>query len=59
VRKLRWRVPGQGKCGGFRVIYYAKIEQAVIWMLTLYPKSVRDNIPAHVLRQIRNEVKNG
>jgi mRNA-degrading endonuclease RelE of RelBE toxin-antitoxin system len=24
VRKLRWRAPGRGKRGGYRVIYYAK-----------------------------------
>jgi hypothetical protein len=59
VRKLRWRAPGRGKRGGYRVIYYPKTEQGVIWMLTLYPKNVRDNIPAHVLRAIRNEVENG
>ena len=41
------------------MIYYAKIQQGVIWMLTMYPKNVKDNIPAHVLRQIRREVKNG
>ena len=28
VRKLRWRAMGRGKRGGFRVIYYAKIEKA-------------------------------
>jgi mRNA-degrading endonuclease RelE of RelBE toxin-antitoxin system len=59
VRKLRWRAPGRGKRGGYRVIYYAKIPQGVIWMLTMYPKSVAENIPAHVLRQIRKEVENG
>jgi mRNA-degrading endonuclease RelE of RelBE toxin-antitoxin system len=59
VRKLRWRAPGRGKRGGYRVIYYAQIEQGVIWMLTIYPKSVKDNIPAPVLRQIRKEVENG
>jgi hypothetical protein len=37
----------------------AKVEERVIWMLTMYPKNVRDDIPAHVLRQIRNEVENG
>jgi hypothetical protein len=31
----------------------------VIWMLTMYPKNVADNIPAHVLRQIRKEVEDG
>ena len=59
VRKLRWKAPGRGKSGGYRVIYYPKIEQGVIWMLTLYPKNVKDTIPAHVLREIRNEVENG
>jgi mRNA-degrading endonuclease RelE of RelBE toxin-antitoxin system len=59
VRKLRWRTPGRGKSGGYRVIYYPKIEQGVIGMLTLYPKNVKDNIPAHMLRAIRDEVENG
>ncbi len=56
VRKLRWRAPGRGKRGGYRVIYFARIERGVIWMLTMYPKNVKDNIPAQVLRQIRDEV---
>ncbi len=59
LRKLRWRAPGRGKRGGYRVIYYARMEQGVIWMLTMYPKNVKDNIPTHVLRQIRREVENG
>jgi mRNA-degrading endonuclease RelE of RelBE toxin-antitoxin system len=59
VRKLRWRAPGRGKRGGYRVIYYAKVEEGVIWMLTLYPKNVKEDIPAHVLRAIRKEVENG
>ncbi len=59
VRKLRWRAPGRGKRGGYRVVYYAKIQQGVIWMLTMYPKNVADNIPPHVLRAIRNEVEDG
>ena len=57
VRKLRWRAPGRGKRGGYRVIYFARIEHGVIWMLTMYPKNVRDDIPAHVLRQIREAVE--
>ncbi len=59
VRKIRWRAPGRGKRGGYRVIYYAKIAQGIIWMLTMYPKNVTENIPTHVLRQIRKEVENG
>jgi hypothetical protein len=41
------------------VIYYAKISQGVIWMLTMYPKNLAENIPAHVLRQIRKEIEDG
>lgn len=59
VRKLRWRAPGRGKRGGYRVIYLPNTAQGVIWMLTMYPKNVADNIPAHVLRQIRKEVEDG
>lgn len=59
VRKLRWRTPGRGKRGGYRVIYYVKRTRNTIWMLTMYPKNVADNIPAGVLREIRNEVENG
>jgi mRNA-degrading endonuclease RelE of RelBE toxin-antitoxin system len=58
VRKLRWRAPGRGKRGGYRVIYFARIERGVVWMLTIYPKNVADDIPAHMLRQIREEVEN-
>jgi len=59
VRKLRWRAAGRGKRGGYRVIYLARVAKGVIWMLTMYPKNVADNIPAHVLRQIRKEVEDG
>ena len=56
VRKLRWKAPGRGKRGGYRIIYFAKLAQGHIWMLTMYAKNVAENIPAHVLRQIRKEI---
>jgi len=59
IRKVRWRAPGRGKRGGYRVIYYVRSSQGVIWMLTMYPKNVAENVPAHVLRQIRKEIENG
>jgi hypothetical protein len=56
VRKIRWAVRGRGKRGGVRVIYYGKIREGVIWMLTIYPKNVAENIPAQVLRKIKEEI---
>jgi hypothetical protein len=30
----------------------------VNWMLTIYPKNVKDSIPGNVLKQIREEIEN-
>ncbi len=59
VRKLRWAAPGRGKRGGYRVIYYVKRANGVIWLLTMYPKNVAENIPAAILKRIREEVEDG
>jgi hypothetical protein len=56
IRKLRWGVAGRGKRGGIRVIYFLRTRKGQIWMLTLYPKNVADNIPAHILKQIKDEI---
>jgi len=57
VRKLRWTVRGKGKSGGIRVIYYWKVSDDEIWLLTVYGKSERETIPAHILKQIAEEIK--
>jgi hypothetical protein len=56
VRKLRWGVGGRGKRGGVRVIYFLRLRQGEIWMLTLYAKNVMDNISAKVLKKIKEEI---
>jgi hypothetical protein len=56
VRKLRWARPGTGKRGGLRIIYYLRTEQGQVWLLTLYAKNVRDSIPGHVLKRIKEEI---
>jgi hypothetical protein len=56
VRKMRWGVSGRGKRGGLRVIYYLRRSRTEIWMLTLYGKNVRENIPAHVLKQMKEAI---
>jgi len=55
VRKLRWSQPGRGKRGGIRIIYYAKVAEGLIFMLTVYAKNEEGNIPAHILRKIKEE----
>ena len=40
------------------MIYFVRTLQGVIWMLTIYPKNVVENIPAHTLRKIREEIEN-
>ena len=59
LRKVRWSYAGRGKRGGVRVIYYNRLADGEIWLLLIYGKSVREQIPAHVLRQIREEIENG
>jgi hypothetical protein len=49
-------VAGRGKRGGIRVIYFLRTRQRQIWMLTLYPKNVAENISAHLLKQIKDEM---
>lgn len=55
-RKIRWTRPGMGKRGGVRVIYTLRLKRGAIVLLTIYSKGAQDNIPAHVLRQIAEEL---
>jgi hypothetical protein len=52
VRKMRWSLPGTGKRGRLRVIYFVRYQPNKFWMLTLYAKSKRENVPAHILKQL-------
>ena len=56
VRKMRWAGSGRGKRGGLRVIYYLRLQNGQIWLLTAYAKNVKDNIPASVLKKIKEEL---
>lgn len=55
-RKIRWSRAGMGKRGGVRVIYTTHLIVGVLVLLVIYSKSARENIPAHVLRQIAEEM---
>ena len=58
-RKVRWIRSGMGKRGGVRVIYFNRLNEGMLWLLLIYGKNVRDNIPAHVLCAIRDELDHG
>jgi hypothetical protein len=58
-RKVRWSRAGSGKRGGVRVVYFTRLAAGEIWMLLVYAKSVKDDIPGYLLREIRKEVEDG
>ena len=65
-RKARWARRGQGKSGGFRVIYYFLIEPGQIFMAAIYAKSRKEtlsgddqNVLAKLATQIKKAAKGG
>lgn len=55
LRKVRWKLQGQGKRGGVRVIYYWVMAEEQIRMLYVYRKAEREDLTPKqlaVLKQI-------
>lgn len=46
VRKLRWTLPGSGKRGGARVIYFFYNETIPVFLLAAYGKNEKANLTA-------------
>jgi hypothetical protein len=57
LRKLRWSLPGKGKRGGARIIYYWQRGADVIYMLFIYAKSRQDDLTPEQLRTLSKLVK--
>lgn len=57
-RKVRWARAGMGKRGGVRVIYFTRLANGEIWLLVIYAKNVQENIPAHILKAVREAIEN-
>jgi hypothetical protein len=56
VRKVRWAQQVRGKSGGARVIYFNRLANGEIWLLTIFAKSDRSTIPAHELKLIKEAI---
>ena len=57
VRKVRWAAKGKGKRGGVRVVYFNMLDAGTIWLLLVYGKNVVENIPANVLKQVKEVIE--
>ena len=44
VRKVRWAIPGKGKRGGARTIYYYHNESILLFILDIYAKNEKTDL---------------
>lgn len=57
LRKLRWALAGRGKSGGIRVIYFWRVSESQILMLTMYAKNVQANLTPVQVKQLAKLVE--
>jgi mRNA-degrading endonuclease RelE of RelBE toxin-antitoxin system len=57
IRKLRYALPGRGKSGGVRVIYYWQKDFHKTYMLLIYPKNKKDDLTDGEVEFLRKFVK--
>jgi mRNA-degrading endonuclease RelE of RelBE toxin-antitoxin system len=56
LRKIRWALPGKGKRGGLRVIYYFDAPD-VVYMLLVYKKSKQSDLTSRQLGILKNLIR--
>src|SRR5205807_3824525 len=57
LRKVRWSLPGQGKRGGLRIIYFWDEASATFYLLYAYPKNEQENLTARQLQMLSRLVR--
>ena len=56
LRKMRWALPGRGKSGGARVIYYWFVAEQMVYLLAIYPKNEQADLTRDELKLLRQAV---
>ena len=56
LRKIRWSLPGTGKRGALRIIYYWNTPDS-IFMLFAYKKTEQEDLTVEQLKLLRRTVK--
>jgi hypothetical protein len=54
---VRSRQAGSGKSGGVRVIYFTRLTEGEVVLLTLYAKAKTDNLTGPKLKEIRRALE--
>lgn len=57
MRKMRWALPGRGKNGGARIIYYWFVAESVIFLLAIYAKNEQSDLSRDQLKLLRQTVQ--
>ena len=57
IRKVRVALPGRGKSGGARVIYFWAVADDIIFMLDVYAKNDQANLSDEQIKALHKEVK--
>jgi hypothetical protein len=55
-RKVRWKLSGQGKRGGVRVIYVNRMTEQKVWLLFMYSKTVQPDVERKLLNKLRETI---
>ena len=53
LRKVRWAIPGKGKRGGVRVVYYFVSARGQCRMLLIYRKGIKDDLSEDEKKALR------
>ena len=57
IRKIRWALPGGGKSGGIRVVYFWRTRADQIYLLFLFAKNVRSHLTPVQVKKLAKHVK--